>query len=256
MRWFSQWPEQQARVVRWVLLTGWCLLILSLLIPALTLPTSLAPGCDPNAVECLLHRQPGNRLFWGVVVPTGLLILVVGSHEFWRRICPLAFVSQAARSLGIQRKVANKKGRLEPVKVKSDSWLARHHVQLQWTLLVAGLCLRLLVVNSSPIGLASLLILTLAAAALVGWFYAGKAWCQYICPMGPVQTILTGQRSALGGAAHIGSTSKITQSMCRSIADSGKEQSACVACQSSCICLLYTSPSPRDMRRSRMPSSA
>ena len=235
MRWFSQWPEQQARVVRWVLLTGWCLLILSLLIPALTLPTSLAPGCEPNAVDCLMHRQPGNRLFWGVVVPTGLLILVVGSHEFWRRICPLAFVSQAARSLGIQRKVANKKGRLEPVKVKSDSWLARHHVQLQWTLLIAGLCLRLLVVNSSPIGLAWLLIFTLAAAALVGWFYAGKAWCQYICPMGPVQTILTGQRSALGGAAHIGSTSKITQSMCRSIADSGKEQSACVACQASCI---------------------
>ena len=170
MRWFSQWPEQQARVVRWVLLTGWCLLILSLLIPALALPTSLAPGCEPNGVECLMHRQPGNRLFWGVVVPTGLLILVVGSHEFWRRICPLAFVSQTARSLGIQRKVANKKGRLEPVKVKSDSWLARHHVQLQWTLLIAGLCLRLLVVNSSPIGLAWLLMFTLAAAALVGWF--------------------------------------------------------------------------------------
>ena len=55
--------------------------------------------------------------------------------------------------------------------------------------------------------------------------------------MGPVQTILTGQRSALGGALFldIGSTSKITQSMCRSIADSGKEQSACVACQASCI---------------------
>ena len=235
MRWFSQWPEHQARVVRWVLLTGWCLLILSLLIPALTLPTSLAPGCEPNALECLMHRQPGNRLFWGVIVPAGLLILVVGSHEFWRRICPLAFVSQTSRALGIQRKVMNKKGRFEPVKVKPDSWLARHHVQLQWSLLIAGLCLRLLVVNSSPIGLASLLIFTLLAAAFVGWLYAGKAWCQYICPMGPVQTILTGQRSALGGAAHIGSTSKITQSMCRSIADSGKEQSACVACQASCI---------------------
>ena len=235
MRWFSQWPEHQARVVRWILLTGWCLLILSLLIPVLALPPSLAPGCEPNAIECVMHRQPGNRLFWGVVVPSGLLILVVGSHEFWRRICPLAFVSQAARSLGIQRKVENKRGRLEPVKVNPDSWLARHHVQLQWTLLIAGLCLRLLVVNSSPIGLASLMIFTLAAAAFVGWFYAGKAWCQYICPMGPVQTILTGQRGALGGAAHIGSTSKITQSMCRSIADSGQEKSACVACQASCI---------------------
>ena len=28
------------------------------------------------------------------------------------------------------------------------------------------------------------------------------------------------------------------------------------ACNLTCSCLLYTSPSPRDMRRSRMPSSA
>ena len=234
MRWFNQWPEQQARILRWVLLIGWCLLVLSLLIPALVLPESLVPDCNPNFSGCLMHRQPGNRLFWGVIVPTGLIIIAI-SHEFWRRICPLAFVSQTARYLGIQRKAINKKGRLEPVKVKPDSWLARHHVQLQWSLLIAGLCLRLLVVNASPAGLASLLIVTYVAAAFFGWFYAGKPWCQYLCPMGPVQTILTGQRSALGGTAHIGSTSKITQSMCRSITESGKEQSACVACQASCI---------------------
>ena len=29
-----------------------------------------------------------------------------------------------------------------------------------------------------------------------------------------------------------------------------------IAAQNLCVCLLYTSPSPRDMRRSRMPSSA
>ena len=63
----------------------------------------------------------------------------------------------------------------------------------------------------------------------------GKAWCQYFCPMAPVQTILTGQRGAFGTPAHIGNTSKITQSMCRSVSQLGKEQSACVACQSSCI---------------------
>ena len=34
------------------------------------------------------------------------------------------------------------------------------------------------------------------------------------CPMAPVQTILTGQREALGSPAHIGNSSKITQSMC------------------------------------------
>ena len=31
---------------------------------------------------------------------------------------------------------------------------------------------------------------------------------------------------------------------------------AIVACVESCVCLLYTSPSPRDVEESRMPSSA
>lgn len=235
MRLFNEWPERQAHFIRWVLLICWCSLIISLLIPTLVLPESLVPNCEPDYSGCLMHRQPGNRLFWGVIVPTGLLILVVVSHELWRRVCPLAFVSQTARFLGMQRKAVNKRGRLETVKVRPDSWLAQHHIELQWTLLIGGLCLRLLAVNSSPVGLALLLIFTCLAAAFIGWFYSGKAWCQYICPMGPVQTILTGQRGALGGAAHIGSTTKITQSMCRSIAESGREQSACVACQTSCI---------------------
>ena len=33
-------------------------------------------------------------------------------------------------------------------------------------------------------------------------------------------------------------------------------QQHCVLDGTACVCLLYTSPSPRDMRRSRMPSSA
>lgn len=235
MRWFSQWPEAQARWVRWILWLAWALLIVSLLWPALSLPAQWAPKCLPGAVSCVLHRQPGNLLFWGVVVPMALLILVVGSHELWRRICPLAFVSQLAAALGLQRKVKNKRGQWEPVKVNADSWLGRHHFQLQWSLLIAGLCLRLLLVNANPLGLAVLLICTMVAAALIGWAYAGKAWCQYVCPMAPVETIVTGQRGALGGAAHVGNTSKITQSMCRTISESGKEQSACVACQSPCI---------------------
>ena len=37
---------------------------------------------------------------------------------------------------------------------------------------------------------------------------------------------------------------------------SGGQQQRCAIARALCICLLYTSPSPRDMRRSRMPSSA
>ena len=95
--------ERQARVVRWCLPIGWGLLILSLLIPALQLPEALAPQCDPEAAARVLHREPGNRLFWGVVVPSSVLMLVVLSHELWRRICPLAFLF-TFRHLGWQRR--------------------------------------------------------------------------------------------------------------------------------------------------------
>lgn len=94
LQWFSEWPERQVRIVRWILLIGWLLLILSLLLPSLQLAPPFAPQCPDNLVNCSLHQQPGNRLFWGVVVPTGVLIIVALSHELWRRICPLAFVSQ------------------------------------------------------------------------------------------------------------------------------------------------------------------
>ena len=234
MQIFSQWPERQARLVRWVLLIGWLLLILSLFLP-LSIPANLVPECRAANLHCLLHHQPGNRLFWGVVVPSGVLMIVLLSHELWRRICPLAFASQLFRALGRQRTRLGKGGKPEVVKVATDSWLGRHHVQLQWSLLIAGLCLRLLVVNSSPLGLALFLLVTLAAAIAVGWAYGGKAWCQYVCPMAPVQTVLTGPRGPLGSPAHLGTNSKITQSMCRSLGDSGKEQSVCVACQAPCL---------------------
>ncbi len=236
MQLFNRLPEQQLRLVRWALLIGWLLLIASLLLPAISLPQAWLPPCPPDpGVHCQLHRQPGNRLFWGTVVPVGLLLIGMISHELWRRICPLAFVSQLARALGRQRSRPGRKGRPEVVMVEAESWLGRHHLALQWSLLIAGLCLRLLAVNGSPLGLAVLLLLTLAAALLVGWAWGGKAWCQYVCPMGPVQTVLTGLRGPLGSTAHVGTSARITQSMCRTLASDGREQSACVACQAPCI---------------------
>jgi len=228
--------EGQLHVMRWCLLVGWLLLIASLLIPAIDAPGWMLPACPPElAATCLGHRQPGIRLFWGTVVPLGLLLIGVVSHELWRRICPLAFVSQLARALGRQRTRPGRRGLPEVVMVESESWLGRHHLELQWSLLIAGLCLRLLWVNGSPLGLAILLIGTLVAALAVGWAYGGKAWCQYVCPMGPVQGVLTGMRGPLGSPAHVGTRSRISQSMCRTVAADGHEQSACVACQAPCI---------------------
>ena len=229
--------ERLAHGLRWALLLGWLLLIVSLLLPQdevlVPYQAHLAPCL--SGLSCELHDHDGNRLFWGAVVPIGLLTIVAVSHEAWRRLCPLAFVSQTFRALGWQRTVIGRGGRREVAKIAADSWLGRHHVHLQWLLLVVGLILRLLVVNSHPLALAVLLSSTLLAALIVGWAYSGKAWCQYFCPMGPVQVILTGPRSALGASAHLQGNTRVTQSMCRSVNHRGDEQSVCVACQTPCI---------------------
>ena len=142
--------------VLWLLLIGWFSLILSLLIPAANLD--------------------GHCLFWGSVVPGGLLVIAAVSHELWRRICPLAFISQLARALNRQRRTRSHNGRLDVVKISGDSWLGQHHVQLQWTLLIAGLCLRLLAVNNSAVPLAVPLLGTMAAAIALGLAETTVRW--------------------------------------------------------------------------------
>ena len=82
---------------------------------------------------------------------------------------------------------------------------------------------------SAPLVLAAWLLFTIAAAIAVGWLYGGKAWCQYFCPMAPVQSIYSTPAGLLGSKAHLSPT-PITQSMCRTITADGREQSACVAC--------------------------
>ena len=214
---FHTWSERQVHRCRWLLLLAWLLLIASLLAPA--------PSMAITAMG----------LFWQVAVPLVLLVLVVLSHEAWRRLCPLAFVSQLARALGWQRTVLDARGRPSLARVASSGWLGRHHIQLQWGLFLAGLSLRLVLLNHSPRWLAGFLLATLAGALLVGWAWAGKAWCQYFCPMAPVQTILVGPRSLLGSQAHLAGSGVISQSTCRSIGPTGQEQRACVGCQKNCI---------------------
>ena len=214
---FHAWSERQAHLARWLLLAAWLLLILSL----------LGPG--GAAAVTAMH------LYWQVGVPLVLLVLVVFSHEAWRRLCPLAFVSQLARALGRQRTVTDGRGRLAVARVPSSGWLARHHVRLQWGLFLLGLSLRLLLLNERPLALALFLLITMAAAVVVGWAWSGKAWCQYICPMAPVQSILVGPRSLLGSAAHLTPSGQITQSTCRTLGPTGQVQRACVGCQKDCI---------------------
>ncbi len=248
---FSRISEQQMHRVRWVLTCAWLLLIASLFYdpvsPLITAsnqswsPFRIKPeDCIPVQNVCLdLQPYPlGAPVFWGIVVPSAIFILLVFGHEIWRRICPLSFLSQIPRALGWQRRIKRTdsetgKVRYEISKVKKDSWLGKNYFYLQFGLLFLGLCCRILFINGNAIALGLWLLGTIAAAITVGFLFGGKTWCNYFCPMAPVQKVYAEPGGLLASKAHM-SDIPITQSMCRTIAD-GKEQSACVACQNPCI---------------------
>ncbi|MGC1396055.1 MAG: cyclic nucleotide-binding domain-containing protein [Coleofasciculaceae cyanobacterium] len=249
---FGKVSERQMHLVRWLLTSGWLLLIFSLfydpISPRLTDPkTTWSPlRIDPNLCVKVqgvcLEEKPypiGAALFWGLIVPSAIFILLVFGHELWRRICPLSFLSQMPNALKWQRqnKREDKKTgkiRYEIVKVKKDSWLGRNYLYLQFGWLFVGLCSRILFINSDRLFLGLWLLFTIIAAIAVGYLYGGKSWCQYFCAMAPVQKIYAEPGGLLSSKAHTDEQS-VTQSMCRTTNEEGKEQSACVACKSPCI---------------------
>lgn len=246
-------PEKQMHIVRSILAGGWLLLICSLfydpISPWLTYPDSTWSPFRLNPNACIqvqgqcLPQEPypmGASLFWGLIVPTGVFVLLVFGHEFWRRICPLSFFSQLARRLGKQRqrkRVNAETGqvRYELVKIKHDSWLGQNYIKVQMGLLYVGVCGRILFYDSMRPVLGSFLLFSIGAAILVGYLYGGKSWCQYFCPMAPVQEFYSEPRGLLNSIAHEGQSGVITQSMCRQINEDGTESSACVACHSPCV---------------------
>ena len=249
---FAKIPERQMHLVRWLLTCGWLLMIFSLfydpISPWLTDPNNtlsplrIAPEvCVKVQGVCLEQTSYtlGARLFWTMIVPAAIFILLVFGHELWRRICPLSFLSQIPRALLRQRQhrrvdATTGKTSYELVKVKKNSWLGRNYLYLQFGLFYFGLCVRLLFVNSDRLALGIFLIFTIVSAIAVGYLYGGKSWCQYFCPMAPVQKIYAEPGGLLTSKAHEGERT-ITQSTCRIVNQEGKEKSACVACQSPCI---------------------
>jgi Cyclic nucleotide-binding domain/FHA domain len=247
-----QISERRMHSVRWVLTGGWLVMIASLFwdpvsgyltgSDSVLSPFRFDPSqCVQVQGQCLA-QQPyaiASYGFWTLVIPSSIFILLVLGHETWRRICPISFLSQIPRALGIQRKrkVESRSGatRYELVKIRKDSWLGKNHLYVQFFLLTLGLAARLLVLNSNRLALGLFLLATIGMAIAVGYLYEGKSWCQYFCPMAPVQMVFTGPRGLLGSEAHQGQRQSVTQSMCRILDKDGNEKSACVGCQSPCI---------------------
>jgi 4Fe-4S binding domain len=239
--------EQKAHGIRYVLVVGWLLLILSLFFDPLS-----AYLTDPNTnffsplkddiinraqdpITCIrvqgkcLPEAPyavGTRIFWGLIVPAGFGIVFVLGHEFWRRICPLYFLSQIPRGLGMKPKR----------QIQQNQWLIDNHFYLQFGLLFLGLNLRILLVNSVRPMFGGFLLFTIAAAIAINLLYGGRSWCHYVCPFGIVQTILTGPRGLFGSEAQNQPSTAITQSMCRTFdQETRQEKITCIGCKSPCM---------------------
>ncbi len=242
----SQVSEQKMHIIRCVLVVGWLLLIFSLfydpishhlsdpynlLSPFRDQVISLADipdKCVQVQGECLKETPypMGTRFFWGMIVPTAILIVLLFGHETWRRICPLYFLSQIPRALGLQPRL----------NIDNNHWLVNNHLYLQFTLLFIGLNFRILFINSARLVFGCFLLFTIVSAIIIVFLYGGRSWCHYVCPFGMVQMVFTGPRGLLDSQAHKAPPRSITQSMCRTIDSStGHEKSACISCKSPCM---------------------
>jgi len=235
----SQIPESKMHFIRVGLASAWFLLITSLFYDPIShyltessntfSPFREETECVLVQGKCLEILQPypiGTRIFWGIVIPSAIMILLVCGHETWRRICPLYFLSQIPRALGLKPRL----------NIHNNTWLVQNHLYLQFFLLFIGINSRILFINSHRILLGGFLIFTIVSAIGVVYLYGGRSWCHYICPFGLVQIILTGPRGLLGSDAHQTPPASITQSMCR-ITDplTGQEKPACMYCKSPCL---------------------
>ncbi|MGK7916043.1 MAG: 4Fe-4S binding protein [Prochloraceae cyanobacterium] len=250
---FNKVSERQMHRLRWLITLSWLILICSLFYDPITpwlsashnflSPLRIVREVCIQVQGVCLEEKPyalGAPIFWGIVIPFAIFSLLVVGHEFWRRICPLSFLSQIPRALGIQRqhKLVNPKTgqtRYEIPKVQKNTWLGRNYLYLQFTLLYLGLCCRILFVNSNRLLLPIFLIGIILTAIAIGFFYRGKTWCNYFCPMSVVQKIYGQPRGLLTSKAHEAERRTITQSTCRTVSQEGKEKSACVGCQTVCI---------------------
>src|SRR4028118_951583 len=113
---FAKISEREMHRVRWVLTSGWLLLIVSLFYDPISAwltdstnsmsPLRIDPASCVKVQGNCLEEVPyalGAPIFWGIIVPAAIFSLLVCGHEFWRRICPLSFLSQIPRALGRQR---------------------------------------------------------------------------------------------------------------------------------------------------------
>lgn len=155
-------------------------------------------------VPTILAVDHGNRMLWTMAIASLPMFWIVAGYHVWRRLCPLAVVAQLGRLVG------------RPGVRKVGGWLAERYLAVQFGLLVAALAFRLVAINGSASWLAGFLVAVVVVAAVVGFVWGGKTWCNLLCPVGVVEKLYT---EPSGRAAGGGDTSQC---------------SPCVACKKHC----------------------
>jgi hypothetical protein len=139
-------------------------------------------------IPTILGVSFGNRLTWTVCIAALPFFWMTFGYHLWRRICPLAVMGQVGRLVG------------KPGVRKTGDWMARNYLLVQLGLMIAALSLRLSGTNGSAVWLASFFGVVIVAAIVTSFVYAGKTWCNFVCPVGLVEKIHTEPaRAAIGG---------------------------------------------------------
>jgi hypothetical protein len=139
-------------------------------------------------VPVILGVRHGNRILWTMAIAALPLFWTVAGYHVWRRICPLAAVAQLGRLVG------------RPGPRKAGDWLAKNYLYVQLGALVTALAIRLVAINGSPLWLAGFLVVVVVIASASSFVFAGKTWCNYLCPVGLVEKIHTEPSTSARGA--------------------------------------------------------
>ena len=218
--WIMYVEEKFYRTSALLLIVFWFGLISSL----------IAPNAFCNSavfVACSDFSKGSIRLFWGQIIPLVLIILLL-NHHLWRRICPLSAISRIGEFLNL--------GRFSYINIRRrriGRWLSRHHLKLQWIFLFFAIVFRIFLTNVNPFYLALFLICVVLMAFVVGIIYGDKTWCQYVCPIGPVQSIIAGENPLIRNKT-ISPNPSLGPSACLEASGKGFKNS-CSSCIPNCI---------------------
>lgn len=139
------------------------------------MPLMAVKACDSRAMDRAAIEVASDAV-WLALSLLPLAVALLGFY-FWRRVCPLAGVGQLGRVLG------------RPGRRRVSERLERVYPLVQLGILVAALSWHRL--DPTPVGLALFLAALALGAVVTGFIYTGKTWCNFFCPAGIVEKIIT-----------------------------------------------------------------